>query len=82
MGIKKKKTFTQIATVGRFLIFPKFLVTAKAMCLCIKVAQTVFRLEKELQAYLVLLPEYCNTWKCFTYSFEAEKHGEFFLLIK
>ena len=36
----------------------------------------VFRLEKKLQAYLVGLPEYCNTWKCFTYSFETEK-GEF-----
>ena len=30
----------------------------------------VFRLEKKLQAYLVGLPEYCNTWK---YSFETEK---------
>ena len=36
----------------------------------------VFRLEKKLQAYLVVgLPEYC---KCFTYSFETEKR-EFFL---
>ena len=24
----------------------------------------VFRFEKKLQAYLVGLPEYCNTWKC------------------
>ena len=39
MGIKKKKTFTQIVAVGRFLIFQKFLMTAKAMCLRIKVAQ-------------------------------------------
>ena len=46
--------------------------TAKAMCLRIKVAQ--------LNSPLVgKLPEYCNTWKCFTYSFEAEKQGEFFL---
>ena len=35
----------------------------------------VFRLEKKLQTYLVGLPEYCNTWKCFTYSFETEKMG-------
>ena len=28
------------------------------------------------------LPEYCNTWKCFTYSFEAEKEGDFLLLLK
>ena len=39
MGIKKKKTFTQIVAVGGFLIFPKCLMTAKAMCLRIKVAQ-------------------------------------------
>ena len=39
--------------------------------------RTVFRLEKKLQAYLVGLPEYCNTWKCFTYSLETEK-GDFF----
>ena len=38
MGIKKKKTFTQIVAVGRFLIFQKCLITAKAMCLHIKVA--------------------------------------------
>ena len=39
MGIKKKKTFTQIVAVGRFLIFQKFLMTAKTLCLRIKVAQ-------------------------------------------
>ena len=39
MGIKKKKTFTQIIAVGRFLFFQKFIMTAKAMCLRIKVAQ-------------------------------------------
>ena len=39
MGIKKKKTFMQIVAVGHFLIFQKFLMTAKAMCLHIKVAQ-------------------------------------------
>ena len=39
MGIKKKKTFRQIVAVGRFPIFHKFLMTAKAMCLRIKVAQ-------------------------------------------
>ena len=38
MGIKKK-TLTQIVAVGRFLIFQKILMTAKAMCLPIKVAQ-------------------------------------------
>ena len=76
----KKKTFTQIIAVGRFLIFQKCIMTAKAMCLSINVAHnwTVFRLENRLQAYLVGLPEYCNTWKCFTYSFEAERQGEFF----
>ena len=48
--------------------------TAKAMWLRIKVAQ--------LNSLSVgKLPEYCNTWKCFTYSFEAEKQGEFFSLI-
>ena len=31
MGIKKKKTFTQIVAVGGFLIFPKCLMTAKAL---------------------------------------------------
>ena len=55
MGIKKKKTFTQIVAVGHFLIFQK----------------------KKLQAYLVGLSEYCNILQCFTYSFEAEKQGEF-----
>ena len=40
MGIKKKKTFTQIVAVGRFLIFQKCLITAKEMCLRIKVAQS------------------------------------------
>ena len=39
MEIKKKKTFTQIVAVGRFLIFQKIIMTAKAMCLRIKVAQ-------------------------------------------
>ena len=39
MGIKKKKTFTQIVAVGRFLIFQKCRMTAKAMCLRIKVTQ-------------------------------------------
>ena len=39
MEIKKKKTFTQIVAVGRFLILQKILMTAKAMCLRIKVAQ-------------------------------------------
>ena len=39
MGIKKKKTFTQIVAVGRFLIFQKIRMTAKEMCLRIKVAQ-------------------------------------------
>ena len=39
MGIKKKKTFTQIVAVGRFLICQKCLITANAMCLRIKVAQ-------------------------------------------
>ena len=33
------ETFTQIVAVGRFLIFQKILMTAKAMCLRIKVAQ-------------------------------------------
>ena len=28
------------------------------------------------------LPAYCNTWKCFKYSFEAEKQGEFVFFIK
>ena len=83
MGIKKKKTFTQIFAVGLFLIFQKFRMTAKAMCLHIKLHNwTFFRLENKLQTYLVGLPEYCNTWKCFTYSFEAEKQGEFFLHLK
>ena len=39
MGIKKKKIFTQIVAVGRFLIFQKCLITAKEMSLRIKVAQ-------------------------------------------
>ena len=46
MGNKKKKKFTQIVAVARFLIkknfkckFEKFLMTTKAMCLHIKVAQ-------------------------------------------
>ena len=41
MGIKKIKTFTPTVAVGRFLIFQKIecLMTAKAMCLRIKVAQ-------------------------------------------
>ena len=39
MGIKMKKTFTQIVAVGCFLTFQNILMTAKAMCLCIKVAQ-------------------------------------------
>ena len=43
--------------------------TAKAVCLRIKVAQ--------LKYFGWKLPEYCNTWKCFTYSFEAEKQGDF-----
>ena len=39
MGIIKKKTFMQIVAVGRFLSFQKVLMTVKAMCLRIKVAQ-------------------------------------------
>ena len=38
----------------------------------------VFRLEKKLQVYLVGLPECCNTWECFTYSFETETRGIIF----
>ena len=41
----------------------------------------VFRVERKLQAYLVGLPDYCNTWKCFTYSFETGK-GDFFVGFK
>ena len=83
MGIKKKKTFTQIVAVGRFLIFQKFLMTAKAMRLRIKVAQLKSFAWKInlIQTYLVGLLEYCNSWKCFTYSFEAEKQGEFFFVL-
>ena len=76
MGIKKKKTFTQILAVGRFLIFQKNVmfndcksnVSAHQSCTI-----EVFRLENKLQAYLIGLPEYCNTWKCFTYYFETEQ---------
>ena len=48
--------------------------TAKSVCLRIKVAQ--------LKYFGWKLPEYCNTWKCFTYSFEAEKQGDFFYITK
>ena len=63
--------------------FKKFLMTAKAMCVCASSCTIeVFRLEKKLQAYLVGLPEYCNTWECFTYCFEAEKQVEWVFLVK
>ena len=75
MRNKKKKKFTQVVAVARFLFsnanFEKFLMTAKAMCLRIKVAQVN-------SLSVGKLSEYCNTWKCFTYSFEAEKQGDFF----
>ena len=66
-----KKTFTQIVAV---VIFQKMSndcksnVSAHQSCTI-----EVFPLEKKLHAYLVGLPEYCNIWKCFTNSFEAEK---------
>ena len=39
MGIKKKKIFTQIVAIGHFLIFQKCIMTAKAMCMRIIVAE-------------------------------------------
>ena len=46
--------------------FKKFLMTAKASKL------------HNLSLLVGKLPEYCNTWKCFTYTFEAEKQGDLF----
>ena len=70
--IKRRKNVRKFLQLHAFSFFKcKFLMTAKAMCLRIKVAQ--------LNSLSVgKLPKYCNTWKCFTYSFEAEKQGEFF----